>query len=97
MSKYTHLSGVSLINNALLNKGTAFSVSERGEFNLNGLLPNGWQSPHLMFSFFALQCVQMCCKLILSYTPQFLLIVTFVSCTTILSAHCLKNRQPLFY
>lgn len=40
MSKYTHLSGVSLINNALLNKGTAFSVSERGEFNLNGLLPN---------------------------------------------------------
>ncbi|HEI2791245.1 TPA: NAD-dependent malic enzyme, partial [Escherichia coli] len=40
MSKYTHLSGVSLINNALLNKGTAFSVSERGVFNLNGLLPN---------------------------------------------------------
>ncbi|ELO4929444.1 oxaloacetate-decarboxylating malate dehydrogenase, partial [Escherichia coli] len=40
MSKYTHLSGVSLINNALLNKSTAFSASERYEFNLNGLIPN---------------------------------------------------------
>ncbi|EGZ6710188.1 NAD-dependent malic enzyme, partial [Escherichia coli] len=40
MSKYTHLSGVSLINNAPLNKGTAFSASERREFNLNGLIPD---------------------------------------------------------
>ncbi|EGI16280.1 NAD-dependent malic enzyme (NAD-ME) [Escherichia coli M605] len=39
MSKYIHLSGLSLINNALLNKGTAFSASERCAFNLNGLLP----------------------------------------------------------
>lgn len=40
MSKYIHLSGLSLINNALLNKGTAFSASERCAFNLNGLLPD---------------------------------------------------------
>lgn len=39
MSRYIHLSGASLINNALLNKGTAFSGSERQEFNLNGLIP----------------------------------------------------------
>ena len=40
MSKYTHLSGVSLINSASLNKGTAFSASERREFNLAGLIPS---------------------------------------------------------
>lgn len=40
MNRYTHLSGASLINNALLNKGTAFSESERSEFNLDGLIPS---------------------------------------------------------
>ncbi|EDO5628529.1 oxaloacetate-decarboxylating malate dehydrogenase [Salmonella enterica] len=44
MSKYIHLSGLSLINNALLNKGTAFSASERCAFNLNGLLPDRIES-----------------------------------------------------
>ncbi|ENP3611516.1 NAD-dependent malic enzyme [Salmonella enterica] len=39
MTRYTHLSGTSLIGNSLLNKGTAFTTSERQEFNLNGLLP----------------------------------------------------------
>ncbi len=39
MIRYTHLSGTSLIGNALLNKGTAFTEAERQEFNLNGLLP----------------------------------------------------------
>lgn len=38
--KSTYLSGVSLINNALLNKGTAFSIAERCEFNLCGLIPD---------------------------------------------------------
>lgn len=38
--KSTYLSGVSLINNALLNKGTAFSIAERYEFNLCGLIPD---------------------------------------------------------
>ncbi|HBA7007174.1 TPA: NAD-dependent malic enzyme, partial [Escherichia coli] len=39
MSKFIHLSGNSLINNPLLNKGSAFSETERYEFNLRGLLP----------------------------------------------------------
>lgn len=38
--KSTYLSGISLINNALLNKGTAFSIAERCEFNLCGLIPD---------------------------------------------------------
>lgn len=38
--KYTYLSGEALINNAILNKGTAFSKSERYEFNLHGLIPD---------------------------------------------------------
>ncbi|HGP2369708.1 TPA: NAD-dependent malic enzyme [Salmonella enterica] len=39
MIQYTHLSGTSLIGHSLLNKGTAFTASERQAFNLNGLLP----------------------------------------------------------
>ncbi len=40
MTRYTHLSVISLINNALLNNGTAFSKAERSDFNLDGLLPD---------------------------------------------------------
>jgi len=36
---YTHYSGYVLLETALLNKGSAFSASERHEFNLEGLLP----------------------------------------------------------
>lgn len=36
---YTHYSGYVLLETALLNKGTAFSTSERHDFNLDGLLP----------------------------------------------------------
>lgn len=36
---YTHYSGYVLLETALLNKGSAFSASERHEFNLHGLLP----------------------------------------------------------
>jgi malate dehydrogenase (oxaloacetate-decarboxylating) len=35
----TLLSGYELLNDPLLNKGTAFSESERDEFELHGLLP----------------------------------------------------------
>ena len=36
---YTHYSGYVLLETALLNKGSAFTESERYEFNLDGLLP----------------------------------------------------------
>ena len=36
---YTHYSGYILLETALINKGSAFSASERHEFNLDGLLP----------------------------------------------------------
>lgn len=36
---YTHYSGNSLINNPLLNKGSAFTKEERQAFNLEGLIP----------------------------------------------------------
>lgn len=35
----TALSGIDLINDPILNKGTAFTESERTEFALHGLLP----------------------------------------------------------
>jgi malate dehydrogenase (oxaloacetate-decarboxylating) len=35
----TDLSGYDLLNNPLLNKGTAFTEEERGDFELHGLLP----------------------------------------------------------
>jgi malate dehydrogenase (oxaloacetate-decarboxylating) len=35
----TALSGYELLNDPLLNKGTAFSDAERDEFELHGLLP----------------------------------------------------------
>ena len=35
----TALSGYELLNDPLLNKGTAFTESERDEFDLHGLLP----------------------------------------------------------
>ena len=35
----TALSGYELLNDPLLNKGTAFTEAERDEFNLHGLLP----------------------------------------------------------
>ena len=37
---YTHYSGSMLLETALLNKGSAFSQSERRDFNLDGLLPH---------------------------------------------------------
>ena len=37
--RYTHLSGQSLLSNTTFNKGSAFSNSERNEFNLHGLIP----------------------------------------------------------
>lgn len=37
---YTHYSGSMLLETALLNKGSAFSQSERHDFNLDGLLPH---------------------------------------------------------
>ncbi|EDV9508650.1 NAD-dependent malic enzyme [Salmonella enterica] len=40
MTRCTHLSGISLINNALINNSTAFSKAERSDFNLDGLLPD---------------------------------------------------------
>jgi malate dehydrogenase (oxaloacetate-decarboxylating) len=36
---HAHLHGVELLNNQILNKGTAFTVQERTEFGLHGLLP----------------------------------------------------------
>ena len=35
----TSLSGYELLNDPLLNKGTAFTEAERDEFGLHGLLP----------------------------------------------------------
>lgn len=37
--RYTHLSGQSLLSCTSFNKGSAFSNSERDEFNLHGLVP----------------------------------------------------------
>ena len=35
----TWLNGAELLNDSYLNKGTAFSIDERKEFDLTGLLP----------------------------------------------------------
>ncbi len=37
---YTHYTGSLLLENPLLNKGSAFTRDERLALNLNGLLPN---------------------------------------------------------
>lgn len=52
--RYTHLSGQSLLSNTTFNKGSAFSDSERNEFNLHGLIPTivetiGEQSDRIRF------------------------------------------------
>ena len=39
MTVETALSGYELLNDPLLNKGTAFTEAERDEFELHGLLP----------------------------------------------------------
>lgn len=38
-----HLPGFQLLKNALLNKGMSFSVEERTNYGLDGLLPAGLQ------------------------------------------------------